>query len=206
MNVILSESAPALRARVEGSALIKSESAPALRARVEGSTLIKSDSVPRVARSRRRICIAGIAAFLLFALFSVAAECPNRNQLKSQESLLRMEDYWVQALTSRDSGQIDCLLAPDFADSDWKGERLNREQVLAAVVKRSPVPAGVEHHFEDMKARIVGNLGIINGVSYWSYADGSRHNVARFTDIFEYRNSRWLAIAGQETAVENPQQ
>src|ERR1041384_8112888 len=95
------------------------------------------------------------------------ADCPNRNQSRDSKSLLQMEDFWVQALTDRNSAQLDCLIAPDFTDSDWKGGHLTRAQVLAAAEKRAPVPKGANHHFEDMSARIFGDVGIVNGVSYW---------------------------------------
>ena len=142
-------------------------------------------------------------AILFSALVSSAsAKCPNVNQARDSKSLLHMEDFWLQALVDRSSPELDCLLAPDFADSNWKGAHLTRAQVLDAATKRDPVPAGAKHHFEDMSARIYGNTGIVNGVSYWTYADGTKHSQARFTDIFVYRDRHWLAVAGHETAVQ----
>lgn len=150
-------------------------------------------------------------AIIVYLFVSIAAaKCPNENQLRNSKSLLKMENFWVQALNDRSSTELDCLLAPDFTDSDWKGQHLTRAEVLEAAAKRAPVPAGAQHHFEDMSARIVnsqraggaqGDTGIVNGLSYWTYADGSKHSLARFTDIFVYRDHHWLAVAGHETAV-----
>ena len=151
-----------------------------------------------------------MAITLCLLVSAAAAKCPNTSQPRDSKSLLHMEDLWLQSLVDRSSAELDCLLAPDFADSNWKGEHLNRAQVLEAAAKRDPVPAGAEHHFEDMSARIVnsgraggaaGDTGIVNGVSYWIYADGSKHSQARFTDVFVYRDHHWLAVAGHETAI-----
>lgn len=142
-----------------------------------------------------------IAFVVCVFVSAAAAKCPNVNQPRDSKSLLHMEDFWLQSLVDRSSAELDCLLAPDFADSNWKGEHLARAQVLEAAAMRDPVPAGAKHHFEDMSARIYGNTGIVNGVSYWIYADGSKHSEARFTDVFVYRDHHWLAVAGHETAV-----
>ena len=142
-------------------------------------------------------------AILFCALVSSAsAKCPNENQSRDSRSLLHMEDFWLQSLVDRSSTELDCLLAADFADSNWKGAHLTRAQVLDAAAKRDAVPTGAKHHFDDMSARIYGNTGIVNGVSYWTYADGAKHSQARFTDVFVYRDHHWLAVAGHETAVQ----
>jgi hypothetical protein len=141
----------------------------------------------------------GMVVFLLAQFAN--ADCTS-HQPKTQASLLHMEDLWVQALNDRSAVELNCLLAPDFMDSNWKGDLLNREQVLQAAASRAPVPAGAQHKFEDMKARIYGDTGIVTGVSYWIYADGSEHSRARFTDVFIYRDHRGQAVSGHETPVQ----
>lgn len=140
---------------------------------------------------------------VLFLAIKAQAACTGEwhRQPKTQPALLQMEDLWVQALTDRSSAELECLLAPDFIDSNWKGDSLTHDQVLQAAAARAPVPAGAQHKFEDMKARIYGSTGIVSGVSYWLYADGSQHGRARFTDVFIYRDHRWQAVAGHETPV-----
>lgn len=146
--------------------------------------------------------ICGVVALLVFAQ-NASAACAGewQRQPKTESALLHMEDLWVQSLTDRSSSELECLLAPDFMDSNWKGDSLNHDQVLQAAASRAPVPAGAQHKFEDMKARIYGNTGIVSGVSYFVYADGSEHARARFTDVFIYRDHRWQAVAGHETAI-----
>lgn len=150
-------------------------------------------------RSFAFICGAG-----LFLAVSASAACTGEwhSHAKTEKALLHMEDLWVQALTDRSSAELECLLATDFMDSNWKGDSLDHDQVLQAAAARAPVPDGAQHKFEDMKARIYGDVGIVTGVSYWAYADGSEHSRARFTDVFVYRDHRWQAVAGQETPVQ----
>lgn len=143
-----------------------------------------------------------VAILFCARVSSASAKCPNENQSRDSRSLLHMEDFWVRALTDHTAPPLDCLLAQDFSDSDWKGNHLTRAEVLDAASKRVPPPTGAKHHFEDISARIYGDTGIVNGVSYWIYADGTKHSQARFTDVFVYRDHHWLAIAGHETAVQ----
>ena len=144
----------------------------------------------------------GIVFLLLNCAVQAACTGEWSRQAKTQSALLHMEDLWVQALTDRSAAELDCLLSLDFMDSNWKGDSLNHDQVLQAAAKRAPVPAGAKHEFADMKARVYGETGIVTGVSYWSYADGSEHARARFTDVFVYRDHRWQAVAGHETVIE----
>ena len=155
-------------------------------------------SYPRISAFIR----GGAVLFFLVPLAHAACSGEWSRQAKTQPALLHMEDLWVQALSDRSAAELDCLLSPDFMDSTWKGDSLNHDQVLQAAAKRAPVPAGAKHEFADMKARIYGDTGIVTGVSYWSYADGSEHARARFTDVFFYREHRWQAVAGHETSVE----
>ena len=142
-----------------------------------------------------------ICGGLLLLSANAFGDCTNRGATRAEASLLHMEDLWVQSLTDRSAPELNCLLAPDFVDSNWKGESLNHDQVLQAAASRAPLPAGAQHKFEDMKARIYGSTGIVTGVSYFVYADGSEHSRARFTDVFIYRDRRWQAVAGHETPV-----
>ena len=155
-------------------------------------------SYPRISAFIR----GGAVLFFLVPFAHSACSGEWSRQAKTQPALLHMEDFWEQALTDRSSAELDCLLAPDFTDSNWKGDSLNREQVLQAAANRAPVPAGAKHSFEEMKARIYGDTGIVTGVSYFTYTDGSQHARARFTDIFIYRDRRWQAVAGHETPIE----
>jgi len=154
-------------------------------------------------RYPRLSALIGGGIVLFFAAQFANAACTGewKRQAKTRPALLHMEDLWVQALTDRSSAELECLLASGFMDSNWKGDSLDHDQVLQAAASRAPVPVGAQHKFDDMMARIYGDTGIVTGVSYFLYSDGSEHSKARFTDVFIYRDHRWQAVAGHETAI-----
>jgi len=130
---------------------------------------------------------------LLAAL--AAASCPT--EPRTPVGLRQAEDRWVAALEARDGAALDCRLAPDFADNNWEGMIVSRDDMLARLPQRPPSRL----QLSDMRVRIEGTTGIVRGLSTQVAPDGKVIGRVRFTDIFVWRAGRWQAIAAQETMV-----
>jgi hypothetical protein len=63
-----------------------------------------------------------------------------------------------------------------------------------------PQPAASER-FEDLKVRYYGDIGIVNGRLIGACQDGRTAYEVRFTDVFHYRNERWMTISAQRDFV-----
>jgi hypothetical protein len=53
----------------------------------------------------------------------------------------------------------------------------------------------------ELHPHVYGEFGYVRGLSTVLDADGKIRARVRFTDIFVYREGRWLAVAGQESLV-----
>ena len=132
-------------------------------------------------------------------LLVAAASCPT--EPRTPAGLRQAEASWVAALESRDGAALACRLAPDFADANWQGRIVSRDDILAHLPRR---PAS-DLRLSDLTVRIEGATGIVRGLNTQVAPDGKVVGRVRFTDIFVWRASRWQAIAAQETVVAAPQ-
>ena len=62
--------------------------------------------------------------------------CP-RHPMTSA-GVLATEHEWVRAIEARDSRALSCILADDFADTNWRGELVPRSAVLGRLSSRPP--------------------------------------------------------------------
>jgi hypothetical protein len=131
-------------------------------------------------------------------LLLAAALCPT--EPRTPAGLRQAEDHWVAALESRDGAALACRLAADFADSNWQGMVVRRDDMLARLPQRPPSSL----HLTDVTVRIEANTGIVRGLNTQVAPDGTVVGRVRFTDIFVWRAGRWQAIAAQETPVAAP--
>ena len=107
------------------------------------------------------------------------------------------EDRWVHLLETRDVDGLACLLAPEFADTNWAGQSVPRASVLAALPHR---PDSVLT-LSEVAIVLHRNVAIVHGLNRQTDAAGRPTGAVRFTDIFLYRDRRWQAVSAQETPV-----
>jgi ketosteroid isomerase-like protein len=126
---------------------------------------------------------------------SFAAACPS--QPKTEAALLDLERFWAQALQKHDADTVSCFLADEFQDAGVEGELNSRAATLARIPKRGPN----QNRLEDLHAHIYGEAAYVRGLNQVSDPSGKPLARVRFTDIFVYRDNRWLAVAGHETLM-----
>jgi len=133
---------------------------------------------------------------LLFAAGSAAtAACPT--QPRTAAGVLATERAWVAALESRDARALDCILAPEFADTSWRGELIPKAQVMKALPSR---PASTLT-LADLHATLIGDVAMMRGVNTQRAGEKVLGSV-RFVDLFVYRSGRWQAISAQESLIQ----
>ncbi|HKS72299.1 MAG TPA: nuclear transport factor 2 family protein [Terriglobales bacterium] len=125
-----------------------------------------------------------------------AAECP-KNQSKDGTALVKLEQSWAEALSRRDADAVGCILSEEFQDVDPDGKTHDRAETLA----------GVPHHkagtnqLSELTPHVYGDVGYIRGLATLVDADGKVKARVRFTDIYLYRDGRWMCVAGQESLL-----
>jgi pimeloyl-ACP methyl ester carboxylesterase len=112
----------------------------------------------------------------------------------SEERALReLEDKWLNA--EDDPNSLESILADDFVHVLTVGFVTKREQLT--FLRTHPQSSRETKHFEDLKVRTFGSAAVVNGIVV---ATGTSGKVRRtlFTDVFAYRDGKWLAVNAQE--------
>jgi hypothetical protein len=79
----------------------------------------------------------------------------------------------------------------------WLGCCATVPKTLASVVHRQPG----RNQLSELHPHVYGEFGYVRGLNTVTDTEGKIRARVRFTDIFVYRGGRWLAIAGQESLV-----
>ena len=133
---------------------------------------------------------------LLISQLAFAGTCPT-GQMKDESSLLQLEQNWAHGLERHDADAVGCILADEFQDVEPDGEVRDRASSLAHIEHRRPG----HNQLSEMAAHVYGDFGYVRGLNTVLDADGKALAKVRFTDIFVYRDGRWLAVAAQESLV-----
>jgi hypothetical protein len=106
-----------------------------------------------------------IHVFLLMlialSLVHAATPIPQRSVEEDQRALIALENEWLAS--EHDAAVLDRVLAPDFVHPVFSGDFLTKAQHIDYASKHLP-PPNLKQHFEQMKVRIFGDTGIVNGL------------------------------------------
>jgi hypothetical protein len=133
---------------------------------------------------------------LLICPFAFGGSCPT-GQTKDESALVQLEQTWAHALERRDSDAVGCILAEEFQEVDLDGMLRDRAENLASIIHRRPG----RNQLSELYPHVYGEFGYVRGLNTVIDPDGKIRAKVRFTDIFVHRDGRWLAVAGQESLV-----
>ena len=144
--------------------------------------------------------IVGLAS--VFTAMTLAASVPQTTlgcprHPMSRAGILATEQEWVRAIEARNAAALSCILAPEFADTNWRGQIVPRTTVLARLPSRPPSRLKLS----DLSVVQHGRFAIVRGINTQSGGDGRSSGSVRFTDVFVYRGASWQAISAQETLI-----
>lgn len=142
-----------------------------------------------------------IGALLLCGQGLFASSCvayPTGTWKLDKASALEFEQKWLDILNRKDAAALDCILAPDFADTSRKGALRPRPQVLQELMQRKEQDPYTQK-LTDLQASMFGDTAVVRGMNVISDQQGHEVLRMRFTDVLRYVDGRWLAVAAQET-------
>lgn len=117
------------------------------------------------------------------------------------DDLIAIEAAWSKALVAKDMGFLSRTVAPDWHGQNQGGKRIDRATMLASISSGEDKITSITNH--DVTVRLVGDLAIVQGmddeVSTHKGKDSS--GTYGWTDVFQKRGKRWVAIASQGTLV-----
>jgi hypothetical protein len=123
-------------------------------------------------------------------------------QADATTTLVDLEHRLAQAWVERDRAFIDALLAPEWAVTDASGAVLTKlmvlEQTFASSERR--IDSMV---IDDVKVRIFGQAAVVTGRTRasGSYQGQRATATLRFTDVFVFRNGKWMIVASHGSSL-----
>lgn len=143
----------------------------------------------------RLVFASAVVGAMLFALPSMQCQAkrPVPDLEKAKQELLEVENRWLHAEDNPDVQEE--ILARDFVHVLPSGIITKVEQIDYLRKHRKPGPSEPKH-FEDVRVRVYGNVGIVNGTVV--RGEGATLRRTLFTDVFVYREGKWQAVNAQE--------
>lgn len=138
----------------------------------------------------------------LLILTCSAACCQARDRKKDEQTLLQLENDWYH---SRSVETLERIYAPDFWHIVADGQMFSgRDEIEYLKTHPQAKQDESRRKFEDVKVRFYGDIGIVTGRTVVTDEKGAVVRKTSFTDVFCWRDGRWQAVNGQETAVAKP--
>lgn len=134
-----------------------------------------------------------VSAFLLLCCGMMVAR-RSVDADRDKRALLDLEDRWLASEDDPDA--LQNILADDFIHALPMGFVTKDEQLDYMRKIKEPPPHGARH-FGEIRARVYGDAGIVNGIVAEDASNGGTRRTV-FTDVFVRRNGRWQAVNAQE--------
>lgn len=119
---------------------------------------------------------------------------------KAREELIRLEQAYAKALIAKDRAFLESYYAPDFRGGNWMGFWTKSTMLKAVLDDRYSIRS---MSLSNMEVKITGTIGIVQGVSTEVTRVNGEDTSGRwsFTDVFELRSGRWLAVASHTSEI-----
>jgi hypothetical protein len=111
------------------------------------------------------------------------------------ETLVRLNDDYINAVRTSNVARFEEILAPDFLCSLPDGSLIDRSQFLEHTAKPYTL-RGLEAH--DVNVRIMGDTAIVHARTTFTLPNGAPGS-GRYTDVWARRDGRWVAVAAHVT-------
>ena len=138
--------------------------------------------------------IRALAATFLALCIAIAVHQPLQGSPDQEQALRELENRWLNA--EYDPSALESILADDFVHVLPSGFVTKVEQLSYMRAHPSPQLRAAKR-FDDMRVRVYGSTGIVNGIVVATMPDGKVRKTV-FTDVFAYRNGKWEAVNAQE--------
>ncbi|HET9792603.1 MAG TPA: nuclear transport factor 2 family protein [Candidatus Angelobacter sp.] len=142
----------------------------------------------------QKLVITSLAVAMALAAGS-GSKSPLPDPTQAKRQLLKLEDQWLQGL--QDPQAQEQILADDFVHALPLGLITKKEQLDFLRGQKQPAD-NLSRHFEDLRVRIYGTAGIVNGMVVATDKAGAVVKKTVFTDVFAYRDGGWQAVNAQE--------
>lgn len=145
----------------------------------------------------RRVAIAGAAALALVASASAAWATED-----ATKTLTDLEAKWTKASLTKDAPVVDGILASDWHGQNRSGKRADKAKAMSEL--KSPDDKTTMAANRDVTVRVFGDIAVVQGADDEKSTHKRKDTSGAYTwtDVFQKRGGKWLAIASQTTKTE----
>jgi len=113
------------------------------------------------------------------------------------EVLRDLNGHYIHSVVHSDVARFTEILAEDFLCTNPDGSLVDKPQFL----RQTAVPVSfTDFDVDDLRIRVLGDVAIIHGTTRFALTDGRRGR-GQYTDVWEKRQGRWLAVSAHVTRV-----
>jgi ketosteroid isomerase-like protein len=113
------------------------------------------------------------------------------------EVLRDLNGQYIHSVVHADVARFTEILADDFLCTNPDGSLVDKPQFL----RQTAVPVAFsDFDVDDLRIRVLGDLAIVHGRTRFALTDGRRGR-GQYTDVWEKRQGRWLAVSAHVTRV-----
>ena len=113
------------------------------------------------------------------------------------EVLRNLNGQYIHSVVHSDVARFTEILADDFLCTNPDGSLVDKPQFL----RQTAVPVSfTDFDVDDLRIRVLGDVAIIHGRTRFALKDGRRGR-GQYTDCWEKRQGRWLAVSAHVTRV-----
>ena len=127
------------------------------------------------------------------------------NEARSVEAdeaaLVKLEEDYARALIRKDRVFLENFYADDWRGGNWMGF-WTRDTILNAVLNERYVIKSMQ--VTELKVRVIGDTAIVQGLDEEVTSIDGRDTSGKwaFTDVFQRRDGRWVAVASHTSKIE----
>ncbi len=113
------------------------------------------------------------------------------------EVLRDLNSQYIRSVVHSDVARFTEILADDFLCTNPDGSLIDKPQFLT----QTAVPVSfTDFDVDDLRIRVLGDVAIVHGRTRFALKDGRRGR-GQYTDVWEKRQGRWLAVSAHVTRV-----
>jgi ketosteroid isomerase-like protein len=117
------------------------------------------------------------------------------------DELLQLEANWSKAMVAGDYATVDKIIAPDWVGQNHTGKSTNKAEFMALLKEGKVKMSAMKNH--DVHVRMFGEMAVVQGSDDEKSMESGKDSSGSYTwtDVFQHRDGRWVAVASQVTKV-----
>ena len=141
-------------------------------------------------------------ALIAFTVAWPVAAQEQKAAASNPQDLISMEDSWAKAAVAGDAAALSRIVAPDWKGQNEKGKVMDRAALIKETTAGEEKLTSMVNH--DLHVTFLGpDHAIVQGMDDETGVKAGKpvKETYSWTDIYEKRDGKWVAVASQNTPV-----